>query len=395
MPAFLDGLFISEILADNVGGSGFDTDGDGNSNKSDEYIEIQNATGSAIDLSDYQLWSQTNGLLFDFGSVSPPAPTPTIGSGEVATVVGEYSGTPPPGFFDSGGSNGQNFIPDGETLGSQNRADVIYLVNATSGDYIFLSYGSNPLTVSPPAGFPGTNEVDGEVFVNGAPNATAFIRDVNGDFITGSPDPGNTGPVCFCAGTLIATERGEIAVENLVPGVRVLTKDDGFVPLRALRAAPLGRQMLRMHPDARPIHIPPGVVGNDRGLDVSPAHRVLIRAALAELYFGTSEVLVSARQLARCGLADVRETQAPAHYHHLLFDDHQIIRANGCWSESLFLGDAAHAAITAASGWHVQSGWALGNCAHHRTARPVLKGHEASHLLHALGLSRADHPVAA
>ncbi|MDX8351578.1 Hint domain-containing protein [Cognatiyoonia sp. IB215182] len=395
MPAFLDGLFISEILADNVGGSGFDTDGDGGSNKSDEYIEIQNATGSTIDLSNYQLWSQTNGLLFDFASVSPPDPTPTVAPGETATVVGEYSGTPPSGFFDSGDNNGQNFIPDGETVGSQNRADVIYLVNATTGDYIFLSYGSNPLTVSPPPGFPGTNEVDGEVFVNGAPNSTAFVRDANGEFVTGSPDPGNAGPVCFCAGTRITTEQGDIAVEHLMPGARILTKDHGLVPLRALRAAPLGRQVLRLHPDARPVHIPLGVVGNNRGLNVSPAHRVLIRAALAELYFGTPEVLVSARQLARCGLANVSETQAPAHYHHLLFDDHQIIRANGCWSESLFLGDTAHWAITAASGWRVQSGWVLSDCTHRCTARTVLKGYEAGQLLRVLGLEHASYSVAA
>ncbi|MEJ6404490.1 Hint domain-containing protein [Yoonia sp. 2307UL14-13] len=385
MPAFLDGLFFSEILADNIGGSGFNTDGDGSSNKSDEFIEIQNNSGGTVDLSDYQLWSQTNGLLFDFAT----AGSPTVDDGATATVVGEYSGTPPAGFFDSGDSNGTNFIPDGETAGGQNRADVLYLVNADTGDYIFLSYGSNPLTVSPPAGFPGTNEVGGEVFANGAPNATSFVRDADGDFTTGSPNPGTPGPVCFCAGTLIRTEQGDIPVQELRPGMRVLTKDHGFVPLRAVRAAPIGRQILRWHPDARPVVIPAGLVGNDRPIHVSPAHRVLIMSGLAALHFGAEEVLVSAQQMVRHGAAFVDESDAPAHYFHLLFDAHQLIMANGCWSESLFLGDAAHAAIATASGWDVQEGCTIEDMSHDKTCRPVLRGFEAALLL-ALIAPRGD-----
>ena len=88
----LDGILISEVLADNAGGSAIDTDGDGNTNKSDEFIELQNATNSTISLDGFELWSEKNGLLYSFG------PGDTIDPGGTATVVGNYTGTPPAGF---------------------------------------------------------------------------------------------------------------------------------------------------------------------------------------------------------------------------------------------------------------------------------------------------------
>ena len=78
----LNGIIISEILADNAGGSAIDTDNDGNTNKSDEFIELQNTTGSTISLDGYEIWSETNGLLYSFGSGD------TIAPGDTATVVG-------------------------------------------------------------------------------------------------------------------------------------------------------------------------------------------------------------------------------------------------------------------------------------------------------------------
>ena len=66
MADFLNGIFISEILADHAGGQAVDVDGDGNTNKADEFIEMGNASGAPISLDGYELWSETNGLLFAF-----------------------------------------------------------------------------------------------------------------------------------------------------------------------------------------------------------------------------------------------------------------------------------------------------------------------------------------
>ena len=85
----LNNIFISEILADNAGGSAIDTDGDGNIKKSDEFIELQNASNTAVSLDGFEVWSEKEGLLYSFD------PSDTIAAGETATVVGNYTGTPP------------------------------------------------------------------------------------------------------------------------------------------------------------------------------------------------------------------------------------------------------------------------------------------------------------
>jgi hypothetical protein len=97
MPARLsNGLFISEFLADNAGGGAFDTDGDGGANKADEFVEIQGFKNSAISLDGVELWSAKRGLLYQFGSGD------NVAAGGTATVVGQYDGTPPSGFYDAG-----------------------------------------------------------------------------------------------------------------------------------------------------------------------------------------------------------------------------------------------------------------------------------------------------
>lgn len=184
----LNGIIFSEFLVDNSPFvAGYDTDGDGAHNKSDEYIELQNTTGSAISLDGYQVWSDDKGLLYEFG------PSDTIAPGQTATIVGEYAGTPPAGFYDAGLSDGNDFLQDGE--GAKN--DTIYLVNSSTGDYIVFSYGDPIQSPSPPSGFTGTSQIGaGESLASDGPNGVSFTRDSNGDWTEGSPDPGTPGVVC-------------------------------------------------------------------------------------------------------------------------------------------------------------------------------------------------------
>lgn len=343
MVAFLDGLFFSEILADNAGGAAFDTDGDTRSNKADEFVEIQNNTKDPIDLSGYSLWSLQRGELFDFGDVT--GSTPTIAVDGTATVIGNYTGTPPPGsnYFSAGlpdNNSNQGLLEDGEGA----KWDTLYLVNEVTGEFIAFEYGpDNPSDGALPAGFPGTTLVGSETTSSDATNALSIQRDAFGNLIEDTPDPDSPGPVCFVAGTRILTEEGLRAIEDLRPGDRIVTRDHGLQILRWVGDSAQRRAALSAAPNLRPIRIRQGALGDNlpaRDLSVSPQHRILIRSRIGARMFGPEGVLVPAVKL--LPLPGVSQMgPEPVTYYHLLFDRHEILFAEGCETESLLLGPVA------------------------------------------------------
>ena len=140
-------------------------------------------------------------------------------------------------------------------------------------------------------------------------------------------------PICYCTGTLIETPSGPRAIEALRSGDLVLTRDEGPQPIRWVGSR-------HMYASARhaPIEFAAGAIGNTRVLRVSPQHRILQTGHRAQLYFGQEEVLIAARHLVDGGR--VRQLASGlVSYHHLMFDRHQIITANGAASESYQPGD--------------------------------------------------------
>lgn len=140
---------------------------------------------------------------------------------------------------------------------------------------------------------------------------------------------------CFTSGSRILTPNGERIIDDLAPDDLVVTLDNGPQPVRWIgRTRALGC-------DAHaPVRFAPGTFGNARPLLVSPQHRMLIRDWRAELLFAETEILVAAKNLV--GMAGV--TLAPCAqvtYLHLMFDRHEIVMAEGVWSESFFPGDMA------------------------------------------------------
>jgi len=146
---------------------------------------------------------------------------------------------------------------------------------------------------------------------------------------------GNLGPPCFTAGTMILTDRGERAIEDLQVGDMVQTMDHGLQPVRWI-----GRSPTDGRADHAPVLFQAGAIGNEIELRVSPQHRVLVQGWQAELYFGCDEVLVPAKHLVN-GKDVVRAPVAEVDYFHLMFDRHEVICSNGVMSESFFPGDQA------------------------------------------------------
>ncbi|WP_267958368.1 Hint domain-containing protein [Cereibacter sphaeroides] len=146
---------------------------------------------------------------------------------------------------------------------------------------------------------------------------------------------------CFTPGTRILTLRGEVAVEALKAGDMVLTRDSGYLPLRWVGKRSLGPEVLARAPELRPILIRRGALGPcrpERDMMVSRQHRMLVWGARAELLFGEGEVLVRALHL--LGLPGVEEAAVEeVTYIHILFDRHEIVMADGAWTESFQPGD--------------------------------------------------------
>lgn len=147
---------------------------------------------------------------------------------------------------------------------------------------------------------------------------------------------------CFAVGTLIETDRGQVAVEGLRIGDLVVTADQGLQPIRWIGRSPLTQRDLLARPHLRPIRIPRGSFGRgipNRDLVLSPQHRVLLEGWRIELNFGTRQVFAPAIALVGSNGIEVDATCEDIEYLHLMFDHHQVIYSEGLASESFLVGD--------------------------------------------------------
>ena len=155
--------------------------------------------------------------------------------------------------------------------------------------------------------------------------------------------------ICFAAGTKILTKDGEVAVEHLVLGDLVLTRDNGYQPIRWIGSNRLSQEVLLKMPHLRPIRIKAGVLGSGRpsaDLLVSPQHRILVSSRVAQRMFGEREVLIGAKHLTILPGVDVDQALGEVEYWHFLLDAHQVVYSNDTPSESLFTGPEALKAVS-------------------------------------------------
>jgi hypothetical protein len=223
-------------------------------------------------------------------------------------------------------------------------------INHTTGTLTITHINGIPVvagqTVTLPTGQTVTLNADGTFTVHADSDVSALnftytiangLGDTDVGFITLNTVP------CFVAGTLIRTPEGERTVESLRPGDLVWTLDEGPQPVRWV-----GRRQVPALGSHAPVEIAAGAFGDHGRLRVSPLHRVLMRDPLAEILFGTAEVLVAARDLVNGGT--VRQVPGGmADYVHILFDRHQIVLSDGVETESFLPGpqtaDAYEAAV--------------------------------------------------
>jgi len=142
-------------------------------------------------------------------------------------------------------------------------------------------------------------------------------------------------PHCFTPGTLMSTPTGEVPNEELDPGDLILTLDNGYQALRWI-----GSTTQRAIGNHAPDWIKKTTLDNTRNLCISTDHRRLSIGWKTELHFANAEGLGTAKSpIKNC--FTISERPHFIEYDHLLFDTHQIIKAEGSLSESSHPGKSA------------------------------------------------------
>ncbi len=207
----------------------------------------------------------------------------------------------------AGGSASDTLLLTGGTI------DVTYLTYASGGSAHYDS-ATHLLTVS----------------VGGQTYSQTLSGDYSGEQFLLAPDDGtgtdiSLAPICFCAGTRIATPQGELPVERLAVGDRVLTASGEARPIvwigegRVL--ATRGRRSA-----ATPVIVRKGAIADNvpnRDLHVTKGHALYLDEVLIPV-----EYLVNHRSI----LWDDRAQEV--HVYHLELETHDVLMANGAPAES-------------------------------------------------------------
>lgn len=123
-------------------------------------------------------------------------------------------------------------------------------------------------------------------------------------------------------GTLVMTLLGEVAVEHLTPGDRVISRSMGTAVLRGVHAQQAEVAMIRILAGSLG-HTRPG-----RDLTLGPDTLVHIRDWRAQALYGKPAVLIPARRLVD-GEFVATQDKGPSTLYTLTFDRPQVIYADG------------------------------------------------------------------
>lgn len=160
-----------------------------------------------------------------------------------------------------------------------------------------------------------------------------------------------SGAPCIVRGTLITTDRGDVPVEDLKPGCKVLTEDNGYQELVSTMSRVVEEHGLQRNARLYPVRITAGALGAGlpkRDLVVSRQHRMVVKSNIAKRMFGSATVLVAAIRLTELPGIYVDDTVESVEYFHLVFKKHEVIFAEGAPTESFLVNLETQRTLTRA-----------------------------------------------
>lgn len=314
------GVTINEVQEAGVGLSQ-DYNGDGTADFDDQFIELVNLSGSPVDISGWEIYTGVSGLVHTF------APGTILGAGEHITVVDSGDGTGNP----ISNIVGTAVYSDSPMLIGDAVSYFVY--DSTNGEYIefqgfgnasFHSFDENLVL----AAHPGATSVGPQEALpsNVAGQSIQRVTDGDTSFVVTGPNPGQAN--CFLPGTLIATSRGEVRVEDLKPGDLVLSADGDAMPVRFLFRQTVAT---RFGPAERlqPVRLAAGSLGDGiphADLMVTADHAILLEGTLC-----AAGALVNGTTITRVPLAEMGKSYTTW---HIECDAHAVVLANGVAAET-------------------------------------------------------------
>ena len=229
-----------------------------------------------------------------------------------------------------------DLLSSSTVTGFSTGADKIDFTNATSNsvDSYTITSASGNSTMTFYSGLNGTGTVLGEATVQTTSQLTDGTYSLGGSGpLTITQDTSGTGftigaatstLVCFVSGTLIATTRGEVAVEDLTVGDLAVTASGEERPIRWIGHKRVERPVHAQ----QPVRVMAGAFGEGlpaRDLFLSPGHAVCVDV-MGEVFVPVDH-LINGATVARVEVSEVT-------YWHVELESHDVLLAEGLPCES-------------------------------------------------------------